>query len=145
MNITLQRRPSTQHCTLGELSIDGVFECFTLEDVVREVAGEPAADWKIAGETAIPAGRYQVIVNHSAHFGRDLPLLLKVPGFEGIRIHPGNDDKDTEGCILVGKRILGEAIADSRDAFAPLFQTITEALANGEEVWLEVGGDNVPA
>ena len=145
MNIILQRRPSTQHCTLGELSINGVFECFTLEDVVREVVGESAADWKIAGETAIPAGRYQVIVNHSAHFGRDLPLLLNVPGFEGIRIHAGNDDKDTEGCILVGKRILGEAIADSRDAFVPLFQTIIEALANGEDVWLEVGGENDPA
>lgn len=142
MLITVARQPSLEHCTLGTLSIDGVEECVTLEDVVRESPGDPVAAWKVPGETAIPVGKYRVIVNHSAHFGRDLPLLLKVPGFEGVRIHPGNTDKDTEGCILVGTAIAGQSIVESRKAFAAVFNTISEALANGEEVWIEL--ENAP-
>lgn len=79
---------------IGELTIDGVHQCFTLEDKVREK--------KIFGKTAIPPGRYEVTVSFSNHFQKKLPLLMNVPNFEGVRIHSGNTAKDTEGCILVG-------------------------------------------
>ena len=75
--------------------LDGRFGVLHLEDVVRQ--GE-----KVPGQTAIPEGIYTVQITFSNRFKRDLPLLLNVPNFEGIRIHPGNTDADTEGCILVG-------------------------------------------
>jgi hypothetical protein len=75
--------------------------CWTLEDVIREVPGQPVENWKIFGETAIPSGTYQALLNFSQHFQRDLPELLNVPGYAGVRIHGGNTAVDTEGCILV--------------------------------------------
>ena len=130
VKLKLTRNPSTAHCTLGALTVDGEHACFTLEDVVR--------DAKIAGETAIPAGAYEVIINHSARFGRELPLLLNVPGFVGVRIHSGNTDKDTEGCILVGEKIMGESVVESRKAFIDLFVQMQEAIEGGEKIHLEI-------
>lgn len=126
------------HCTFGKLSVDGAPQCESLEDPVREVEGATVANWKVPGDTAIPRGRYRVVINHSNRFNRLLPQLLNVPGFEGIRIHPGNTEKDTEGCILVGTQRSGASVINSRVAFNELFEDIQEALANGEQVWIEV-------
>lgn len=131
MQLQLRRDSSSEKATLGRLFVDGEFLCYTLEDVVRAE--------KVAGETAIPAGTYRVIVTHSPHFGRDLPLLVDVPGYEGVRIHPGNTDADTEGCILVGTTIMGpDDIANSRAAFALLFSKIQAALQDGSDCWIDV-------
>ena len=90
--------------TVGRLFLDGHYICDTLEDRVRELPDNEAGPfYKVPGETAIPKGRYQVIVNLSPKFQRRLPLLLNVPFFEGIRIHRGNHQDHTEGCILVGE------------------------------------------
>lgn len=113
MKLTLIRNKSSGKSTIGRLLIDGVFQCWTLEDVVR-----PA---KIAHETAIPAGTYKVIITESARFKRRLPLLVGVPGFEGIRIHPGNSAADTDGCILVGTSTAPDWVGGSRVAFDALF------------------------
>lgn len=102
MKLRLLREPSALDATLGLLLVDGRWFCWTLEDVVREVAGQPVAAWKVPGATAIPFGRYTVRVTMSARFKRPLPLVEGVPGFEGIRFHRGNTAKDTEGCIIVG-------------------------------------------
>lgn len=102
MELVLQRQKSFAGATLGELSIDGVFLCWTLEDEVR--------DHKIPGKTAIPAGRYEIDVTMSPRFKRRLPLLKDVPHYTGVRIHSGNTSADTEGCILVGRTIVGAAV-----------------------------------
>jgi len=114
MEIKIKRLHRTDHSTIGELSIDGKFECFTLEDIERDV--------KIKSETAIPKGTYKVIINRSNRFKRLLPLLLNVPNFEGIRIHSGNTNHDTEGCILVGLTRSQDFIGQSRKAFNKLFK-----------------------
>lgn len=134
MNITIKRHTPREHCTIGDLWIDGLWECFVLEDKVREIPGKPVSEWKVKGETAIPAGTYKVIINRSPRFNKDLPLLLKVPGFEGVRIHSGNSSSDTEGCILVGKRVVMDTVVESRLAFNAVFQAIQEAIEVGEEV-----------
>jgi hypothetical protein len=138
MLLEVRREPSPQSCTPGTLYIDGQFECFTLEDVVREVPQEAVEKWKVAGETAIPSGIYEVIVTMSAHFGKLLPLLLNVPGFEGVRIHSGNVAADTEGCILVGNRRASAAVLGSRIAFRALFAKIQAALGRNESVHIRI-------
>jgi hypothetical protein len=144
MNLILKRRPSLVDCTIGELFEDDTKLCYTLEDVVREVPGKPVPEWKIAGETAIPEGRYKITVTHSQHFNRDLPLLNGVPGFLGVRIHPGNTDEDTEGCILVGTAVAGDSINESRKAFESLFHDIRDAIDVGEEVWITISTNGEP-
>jgi|SRR5579863_1366682 len=138
MLLELKREPSADGCTLGSLYVNGEFECFTLEDVVREVPQEAVEKWKVPGDTATPAGTYDVIVDMSAHFQRMLPLLLHVPGFEGVRIHSGNVSADTEGCILVGKRRTTAAVLDSRTAFNALFTNIRAAIARAETVQVRI-------
>ena len=119
MELLLKRIHKTETSTIGELSIDGKFECYTLEDVERAV--------KIKNETAIPKGKYKVIITPSNRFKRDLPLLQNVPGFEGIRIHSGNTNHDTEGCILVGQTRAADFIGNSRKAFDKLFAKMQKA------------------
>ena len=114
MKLHLKRLHRTDNSTIGELTIDGKFECYTLEDVERDV--------KIKSETAIPKGSYKVIINQSNRFKKLLPLLLKVKGFEGVRIHAGNTNHDTEGCILVGRTRSVDFIGQSRKAFDSLFK-----------------------
>ena len=138
MKIFVKRGESADGATIGELSIDGELECYTLEDVVREVEGQPVTEWKIFGKTAIPRGTYPVSITYSQHMGKDLPLLGDVPGYSGVRIHCGNTPTDTEGCILVGL-VKGEnSIAKSRMAFDTLFPKIQAALAVGDDVTLTV-------
>ena len=113
MIITIKRLYKSENSTIGEMTVDGKWECYTLEDKEREV--------KIKSETAIPKGTYKVIINQSNRFKKLLPLLLKVPNFEGVRIHPGNTNHDTEGCILVGRTRSKDFIGQSRKAFESLF------------------------
>jgi hypothetical protein len=119
MKIEVKRLHRTENSTIGELTIDGKFECYTLEDIERDV--------KIKGETAIAKGTYKVIINQSNRFKRLLPLLIGVPNFEGVRIHAGNSNHDTEGCILVGQNRSTDYITKSRKAFDSLFKKMQKA------------------
>lgn len=139
MRIKVSRVQRDEDVTIGVLTIDGSdFSCFTLEDPVREQAGRPVAEWKIAGETAIPAGTYEVRITYSPRFNTPLPLLLAVPGFEGVRIHAGNFARDTEGCLLVGLQRAEKSIVQSRAALAELMPKIADAQRRGERVTLEL-------
>jgi hypothetical protein len=113
MILQLKRKIFTDDSTIGELSIDGVFVCYTLEDKVR--------DKKIQDVTAIPYGRYEIIINYSNRFKQYMPLLLNVPNYAGIRIHSGNKSTHTEGCILVGSSKSLNFIGNSRATYRSLF------------------------
>ena len=122
--LRLIREPSASGATLGSLYFNGVWNCWTLEDEIRQQPGRPVSTWKVHGATAIPSGTYQIDVTMSNRFGRELPILLDVPGFTGIRIHPGNTATDTEGCLLVGRRRSGARVLESRLAMAPLLDLL---------------------
>jgi hypothetical protein len=121
MQLKLERKWFTERSSIGELFLDDQWECYTLEDPVQPVGV------KISGDTAIPEGTYTVIINWSNRFKRLLPLLVGVPGFEGIRIHVGNVPEDTEGCILVGQARGDDIIYRSARAFGALFEKLYEA------------------
>lgn len=134
MELLLARRGYSKEATEGDLFMDEAFFCYTLEDAVREGP-------KVPGHTAIPAGRYRVVVTLSPRFRCWMPLLKDVPGFEGVRIHWGNSADDTEGCILVGDTPTSSRdnwIGHSRVAYDRLVEQIQEAQSHSEEVWITV-------
>jgi len=120
MRLVLQRKWASETSTIGELSVDGVFECYTLEDVVR-------VGPKVPGATAIPAGEYKVVIDMSTRFKKLMPHVLDVPGFEGIRIHAGNVSADTEGCPLLGRTKGKDFVGESKLAFDAFFLKLQAA------------------
>lgn len=99
IQIKVERYAFLSTYTIGRMLINGKYFCDTLEDQVRDLTSEK----KVYSKTAIPAGEYEVRVTWSPKFKRNLPMLLGVPYFSGIRIHRGNKANDTSGCILVGE------------------------------------------
>jgi hypothetical protein len=138
MELTLQRSPSANGCTIGTLLVDGVHECYICEDEIREVPGRPVSEWKIPGKTAIPAGRYRVKMTWSKRFQKMTQQILDVPGYEGVRIHAGNDAHDTEGCPLPGRRKTATGVLESVLACDALIPKIAKADQDGSEVWIDV-------
>lgn len=136
MKIEVKRKLGNEGFTEGKLFVDGVFECYTVEDEVR-ANGE-----KIYGKTAIPSGTYSVTITYSNHFQRFLPLIQGVPNFEGVRIHSGNSSADTDGCIIVGSinsNMDDDYVGASRVAFDRLHSKIKTALSNKKKVTLTIG------
>ncbi len=133
MELTLQRIAKDKNYTLGELSVDGEKFCHTLEPTWRKPEVR-----KVPGKTAIPAGRYPVVITLSPKFNEWLPLLLHVPGFTGIRIHAGNTAKDTKGCILVGENTGKGVLSDSRLWVERLKRRIVDAKERGEGVFIQI-------
>lgn len=144
MKFILQRYSDNRDSTLGILlkEIDlgkgksTVFQCYTLEDEARVL--------KVAGETRIPAGTYQVDLQQV-----DTPLTLKyrakypwfkkhlevknVPGFKGIYFHVGNTDEDSKGCILLGdvasNNVIGDgSVSNSTIAFRRFYMNVYDHL-----------------
>ena len=140
MVITLQRRPSVSGATIGKVSIDGAFVCYSLEDEIREVPGQPVEAWKVAGKTAIPAGEYSVTLEDSPRFGPDTINLLDVPGFKFIRMHGGNTAADTEGCPLLGMQATDTTLmgGTSRPAVALVKGEVSRAIERGELVTIVI-------
>lgn len=139
--IVLNRQIYTSQTTIGVLTYGDKKTCFTLEDVCRDKNKDgdldDAGETKIKHETAIPSGRYKVIVTYSNRFKKPLPLLLDVKGFEGIRIHPGNTKADTSGCILPGITKGENVVYRSRDAFNDLFNWI-KSVINKEDIYIKI-------
>lgn len=141
--LVLKRLTFTDKSTMGELWIDGVQECFTLEDTCRRDVNKDGilqVAEKIPGRTAIPSGRYRLVIDFSNRFKRYMPHLLNVPFFEGVRIHAGNTDEDTHGCILVGSTPGEDRIYGSREAFMSLMTKLEKACRDGDVFISILGG-----
>ncbi|MCC2546431.1 DUF5675 family protein [Hymenobacter sp. BT175] len=121
--LVVTRKWLSKKCTVGQLTLNGILFCYTLEDVVRK-SGEA----KVHSATAIPAGTYPVILNISNRFKKLMPLVQNVPGFAGVRIHPGNTAADTQGCLLVGlsKMQTNDKIYNSQAAYEQLMAKLVE-------------------
>ena len=140
MKLEVVRKIFTPESTIGHLLIDGVFECYTLEDCSREKPGVAVSKWKVPGDTAIPEGTYNIVLDYSNRFKKILPRLVNVPGFEGVRIHAGNTKKDTEGCLLVGDSIGKDFIGNSRKAFDRLMEKLVLASNSKKVIIMTVRG-----
>ncbi|MEZ3441532.1 DUF5675 family protein [Alistipes sp.] len=141
MQLHLKRRFLADTYTIGTLSIDGVRFCDTLEDTVRDLNKNgifDGAEKKVMHETAIPYGTYDVVVNVSPRFGRELPRLLDVPHFEGILIHRGNTPEDTAGCILVGENRVKGQVINSTPYEINLVGRMKRAIAAGEKITITI-------
>lgn len=123
MKLTLKRKFFGSAYTIGDLFIDDVFFCNTIEDIVRQLPAvcpdtpkgkNCTCPQKKYAETAIPAGTYKVTMEYSPHFKRSLPLLHDVPHFIGILIHSGNTQRDSAGCIIVGFNTVKGKVTNSR-------------------------------
>lgn len=151
MELILERIAKRKTYTIGRLYIreqvmdeylpgyEDHYFCDTLEPTWRDYAN---GAYKVKGRSAIPEGRYAVVISYSPKFKQWLPILLGGPEFnrkwQGIRIHAGNTAKDTEGCILVGQNREVGKVLDSRKWLYELKQKIVEAKDRGEAVWITV-------
>lgn len=141
MELKLIRIYLSNNYTIGKLYINDKYFCDTLEDKVRDTNKDGKFDdgeIKIHGDTAIPYGTYKVIVNYSNHFQRNLPLLLNVPSFEGIRMHRGNTADDTEGCILLGENKVKGKVINSTPYEVTLTKELTNAQNNKEQITIKI-------
>ena len=124
MKLTLTRIAKRADYTIGRLEDEnGVKICDTLEPTWRNYKG---GELKVPNKSAVPEGTYRVVVTKSPRFKKYLPLLVGVPGFEGIRIHSGNSAKDTEGCILVGDNLIKGRLVWSRNALGKLMRMMED-------------------
>ena len=130
MELVLRRKFKGTQYTIGDLSVNGKFFCNVIEDVVRP------AGVKIYGETAIPYGTYKVVMRYSPKYQKVLPLLLDVPNFTGIRIHSGNTQLDSLGCLIVGENKVKGRVINSRKTMDKLMKLFD--LHKGEQHTIDI-------
>ena len=152
MKLDVVRTQFGKDATNGMLFIDGVFECFTLEDEVRDV--------KVHSETAIPLGEYEIKLRteggfhskYTARYGamhKGMLWLQDVPNFKWILIHTGNQDSHTAGCLLIGEtqQDLDKGkdgfIGGSGDAYKKMYPKVADALLAGEKVTIKYSNINL--
>ncbi len=153
MQLKLKRIAKKTTYTIGRLFVDGVRFCDTLEDTDRGLKQTDApaaiAARKVYGETAIPTGTYTVAMNtvspkysavswYKKLNGGKMPRLLRVPGYEGVLIHPGNSALDTLGCVLVGRNTVVGRLTQSRSTFESLYKKMRAAADAGETITLTI-------
>jgi hypothetical protein len=138
--------------TNGLLFIDGLFECYTLEDQYQEV--------KVMHETCIPEGTYDIKFRTvggfherykkrygNSHYG--MLHLQDVPGFTYILIHSGNTDEHTSGCLIVGETQQDLDVSEdgfvgsSGKAYVKLYDKIAKQLLIGNPVTIEYSKINL--
>lgn len=143
MELSLHRQNCYPDCTEGRLSIDGItFACDTIEPPFVRLRSK--AD-KLPNGTAIPVGRYRVILAVSPRFKRVLPRLENVPFFDGILIHSGNTAEDSRGCILVGIKDRRAHVSTSRVTLVNLMSYLDKAQERGEPIYITITNPIRPA
>jgi hypothetical protein len=157
MKLDVVRTQFGADATNGMLFVDGVFECFTLEDQVRDGA-------KVMKETAIPLGEYGITLRtvggfdakYTSRYGADwhkgmLWLQPDPEGFKYILIHTGNTDEHTAGCLLVGEtqQDLDKGkdgfVGGSGDAYKKMYPKVRDALLAGDKVTIKYSDINLEA
>ena len=155
MELTLNRRYNGPTYTIGSLLVNGAYYCDTLEDKNRNLSStmslKEIKKTKVHGETAIPYGKYTITLNvkspkysnfnkykYAAFAQGYIPRLVNVPGFEGILIHAGNKDADTEGCILVGENKVKGKVINSQATWTNLYKLLKEANDNKEPITITI-------
>jgi len=143
MDLKLTRKIFTEKSTVGAFEINGQFYCSMLEDKDRGLTNEMSvndiAKVKVQNLTCIPYGTYEVVISYSNNFKKQLPLLVGVKGFEGIRIHSGNTDADSRGCLLVGTYDLRQPdfVSNSKKTMDKLMLILLEALTK-EKIFITI-------
>lgn len=136
MIIKMHRHTFTEFATFSDI-VDSKGEriCYILEDTDRRLE---SGGTKLYGRTAIPRGKYQVMIDYSPRFNRELPRLLGVKDFAGVRIHAGNKPEDTEGCLIPGLKMQPEKnwVSNSIAAFNALVKVIKSA--DPDDCWIEI-------
>lgn len=154
MKLLVDRKWKKEGYTIGQLFVDGVFYCNTLEDKDRGLTSsmtlEEIKKKKVYGETAIPTGTYNIRIDVvSSKFskstwyikncnGSRMPRLENVKGYDGILIHPGNRAEETQGCILLGKNDVKGMVTKSKDYFLPLYNKMYAAYKKGEQITITI-------
>ena len=144
MVLKLKRIFKGDKYTIGHLYINNIYFCDTLEDKVRNLPKEP----KVYGETAIPAGTYEIDMNTvspkfknrswAKKWGGIVPRLKNVPYFDGVLIHPLNKPEETYGCIGVGDNQVVGGLVNSTIQFNRLMQRLIDAKKKGESITIEI-------
>lgn len=138
MEIKVNRIARKDGYTIGRMSLNNEYFCDTLEDTDRGLKDTMQVNEilakKVKGQTAIPTGKYDVILTFSPRFKRMLPLLLNVPGYQYIRVHHGNTQASTEGCLLVGENKIKGQIINSRATLERLMSVLLECEKKKEKV-----------
>lgn len=139
MELTLERKIHNENSTEGNLYINGKWFANTIEDVVRAKPGEWNKSLKVYAKTAIPYGKYPVLVTWSNRFNRMLTGVFNVPDFEGIRIHNGTSEISSAGCIIISYKDddKNHKLINDKQAMNDLVNIVTEAQQH-EKVWLNI-------
>lgn len=138
MDHELRRFKSRQATTFGRLLTEGKLVCYTLEDQIREIAGEPVESWKVYGQTAIPSGRYRIEFRNSPKYGPDTLTLANVPGYEHIRMHSGSHHGHTEGCLIVGDQINPQLMTIHGGKLRGVVEMLKRHFKQWPENWLTI-------
>ena len=142
MELKLIRKYRKTDYTIGILYVNNKYFCEILEDTDRglkdSMSLEEIKKIKIKDQTCIPYGKYQILMTYSPKYKKIMPLVNNVKGFEGIRIHSGNTNKDTSGCLLPGFNKIKGQVINSREIFNKLYSLIQTATNNKENVTIEI-------
>lgn len=135
MEILVDRIYKGETYTIGKLYINGVYFCDTIEDKVRLLN---SYEDKVYAQTAIPIGRYKVILSYSPHFKCTLPELQSVEFFKNIRIHNGTDENDSAGCIIVGENKIKGKVINSKITLNKLMDILQPAWDRNEPIHITI-------
>ena len=149
MELLLERTEMNDKFTVGRLSLlnriddeylagenkDFLYD--TLEPPVRHI--DPKGRYILTKPTAIPEGRYAVVITYSRKNDKWLPLLLWVDRFQDVRIQAGKTVADIEG----GNIIIGLYRGDGRIVNAPnsvwnLKDMMVQAKRNNEPIFITI-------
>lgn len=131
--------PPTADCegaTLGRLYYRGQFTGYTCEDEDRQLETYP--ERKVYGRTAIPRGRYRLLLTYSQRFGRELPLIVDVPGYRGVRVHGGNSPENSLGCVMSGRVRTARGVQGCAPVVNRIIGILRDAEDGGDDCWIEV-------